>query len=188
MKPRSLLLGTAAALLVALPAGWYFGSPWWTLWRMREAARAGDMRTLASYVDLDAIRKSVVRSARDRIEDGAARLLAGEGAGGGGWKKALRGALSRRAVTGAETVKVIFRDIPLGRRDLVGGPLGLNPLVERRSFDEFTVRVRNTPSPGTFTFRRHGMGWKLEAVRLEAIAPRDSLSAPSPAEPPQGRQ
>ena len=49
-------------------------------------------------------------------------------------------------------------------------------------------RVDNTPSPGAFTFRRHGMGWKLEAVRLEAIAPRDFLSAPSPAEPPQGRQ
>jgi hypothetical protein len=187
MKRRSLLLGAACALLLALPAGWYFGSPWWTLWRMREAARAGDMRTLASYVDLDAIRKSVVRSARDRLEEEAARLLAAEGAGGGGWKKALRGALSE-AVTGAETVKAVFQNIPLGRRDLVRGPLGLNPLVERRSFDEFTVRVRNTPSPGTFTFRRHGLGWKLQGVRLDGMARAGFLSAPPPAEPSQGRE
>src|SRR6185503_13711838 len=57
MRSRTkILIAAATALLIALSAGWYFGSPWWTLWRIREAARAGDMKALASYVDWNAVR------------------------------------------------------------------------------------------------------------------------------------
>ena len=48
----------AAIALASLAAGWWFGSPWWTLRRMREAAAAGDAQALASYIDFPALRAS----------------------------------------------------------------------------------------------------------------------------------
>ncbi|MEA3050377.1 MAG: hypothetical protein QOG84_2213 [Sphingomonadales bacterium] len=64
MRGRRIWLAEAGAALLALAAGWYFGSPWWTLWRMREAARAGDARTLASYVDLQKLDPDVAAARR----------------------------------------------------------------------------------------------------------------------------
>src|SRR4051812_10064124 len=60
MRRRRVILVAAAAVLIIAPAGWYFGSPWWTLWRIREAARAGDMNRLASYVDAKAVQARFV--------------------------------------------------------------------------------------------------------------------------------
>src|SRR3954468_4894649 len=64
MKRRRFILAGTAAALAALAAGWYWGSPWWTLWRMREAARAGDVGTLASYVDFAGIGRRWSEQAR----------------------------------------------------------------------------------------------------------------------------
>ena len=50
MKRRGIVVAGCAIIIVAA-AGWYWGSPWWTLYRMREAARAGDAEVLARYVD-----------------------------------------------------------------------------------------------------------------------------------------
>jgi hypothetical protein len=54
-------------LLALAAAGWWFGSPWWTLWRMRSAAEAGDSGTLASYVDFPALRASTKAQLRPRL-------------------------------------------------------------------------------------------------------------------------
>jgi hypothetical protein len=56
MLARRVLIAAAALLLLA--GGWWLASPWWTLSRMRDAAEAGDARTLAAYIDFPALRAS----------------------------------------------------------------------------------------------------------------------------------
>ncbi|MFL6844692.1 MAG: DUF2939 domain-containing protein [Allosphingosinicella sp.] len=56
---RKVLFAVAALLLLA--GGWWIASPWWTLWRMRDAAEAGDARALAAYIDFPALRASTKR-------------------------------------------------------------------------------------------------------------------------------
>ena len=58
MSARNRILAAAALLLLLAAAGWWFGSPWWTLWRMREAAQAGNSDALAAYIDVPALRAS----------------------------------------------------------------------------------------------------------------------------------
>jgi hypothetical protein len=72
-RRRKLAIGGAAALVVAAFLAWYVGSPWWTLWRMREAARAGDWKTLASYVDQTAIRAAAKEDAKAGLLGALAR-------------------------------------------------------------------------------------------------------------------
>ena len=67
MRARKSTLVAAIALIALLLAGWWFGSPWWTLWRMREAAEAGDSGTLASYIDFPAVRASTRAQLRPRL-------------------------------------------------------------------------------------------------------------------------
>lgn len=138
-KGRTFALA-AVALLALLAAGWWFGSPWWTLWRMREAAQAGDSDSLAAYVDFPALRAStraqlglgpvgglLAGPAVDAlVSPEALRLALGKGRGGGGEPGEID--LSR---TGAS----LFR-VRRGKHDLL--------------------------------FRRHGLGWKLEEIRLSS--------------------
>lgn len=165
MNRRRVLLAGAAAALVAVPAGWYFGSPWWTLWRMREAARAGDVRTLARYVDLGAI---VRRAAAEERASWAATLRMVRSDNDGGRRLV---AFARHRI--AEAV----RGSPFAMSDMrpwltnmpiriVGGGRG-DPYVVHRGFDSFEVRDRGMSEDHgpMLTFRRHGLGWKLEGVR-----------------------
>jgi hypothetical protein len=136
MRVRTKILA-AAALLAFAAAGWWFGSPWWTLWRMRDAARAGDAEALAAYIDFPALRASSREQLRPRlgplagpavnalVSPAALRLVLGGGRQGGGAGKV---GLVR---TGASEFRV-----ERGGRDLV--------------------------------FRRHGLGWKLEEIRLRS--------------------
>ena len=137
-KGRTFAL--AAAFLALLAAGWWFGSPWWTLWRMREAAQAGDSEALAVYVDFPALRDSTREqlglgpvsgflagpTVDALVSPAALRLALGKGRGGGGEPGEVE--ISR---TGAS----LFR-VRRGKHDLI--------------------------------FRRHGLGWKLEKIRLSS--------------------
>jgi hypothetical protein len=146
----------AAALLVLLAAGWWFGSPWWTLWRMREAAEAGDSEALAAYIDFPALRASTREQLGSRlgplgglvagpaldaaISPEALRLALGKGRGSAGGGEKGAGAASGRG-DGSEPPDV----------DL-----------SRSGASEFRVRGRHSD----LVFRRHGLGWKLEEIRL----------------------
>jgi hypothetical protein len=164
MKHGAWVIGATAALLAAISAGWYLGSPWWTMWRMREAARAGDMQTLASYVDADAVKRAALADARSRLGEGIGRVLADRS---GDLGAALRSEWRRQIQSGGGRGAIDWvKDMRFSARDLIGGPAGPNPTMVQHSFDQFSVRERNRPSPGLFTFRRHGLGWKLAAVRL----------------------
>lgn len=50
---------TWVLLIVLIVAGAYFGSPWWTVWNLDRAARAGDAHAVANVVDFPAVRASL---------------------------------------------------------------------------------------------------------------------------------
>jgi len=137
MRRRSTI-GLAAALLALLAAGWWFGSPWWTLWRMREAARAGDSDALAAYVDFPALRAST----RNQLGP-VGGLLAGP---------AVDALVSPQALR-----------LALGGGRGAGGEAGEVELV-RTGAGEFRVERGRS----LLVFRRHGVGWKLEEIRLSS--------------------
>lgn len=141
MMRKGRTFGLAAALLAMLAAGWWFGSPWWTLWRMREAAQAGDSEALAGYVDFPALRAST----REQLGLGpVGGLLAGPAVDALVSPEALRLALgSGRGSTGAR-----------GRASEVA--------LSRSGADEFRIERGGRQ----LIFRRHGLGWKLEEIRL----------------------
>ena len=136
-------IAIAAAGLLALSAGgWWFGSPWWTLWRMREAAEAGDAQALAAYIDFPALRAST-REQLGRRLGSLGGLVAGP---------ALDAAISPEALR-----------LALGKgRGGAGEPADID--LSRSGASEFRVKGRH----GDLVFRRHGLRWKLEKIRLRS--------------------
>jgi hypothetical protein len=169
-RKRLILAGAAAAALIAAPAIWYYGSPWWTLWRMREAARARDLATFASYVDQPALAARMKARARAGLESTLTTTLRD----GENTRRLL--AWARRKLA---EVKHWDGDSP---GDLLGwtaevpvrwGGLGgyrtrdQDPVVIHHGLDRFDLRDRRRSGENgpILTFRRHGLGWKLEDVR-----------------------
>ena len=143
MRTSKWILAAAAALAL-LAAGWWFGSPWWTLWRMREAAEAGDSATLASYIDFPAVRASTRAQLRPRL---------------GG----LGAALARPAVD-ALVSPTALRLALLRKRERPDGA-GLDLI--RTGAGEFRLHREGAGGGrGDLVFRRRGLGWKLVEVRI----------------------
>ncbi|HEX4739347.1 MAG TPA: DUF2939 domain-containing protein [Allosphingosinicella sp.] len=173
-RGTGILIAAAAALLIALPVGWYFGSPWWTLWRIREAARAGDVKALDSYVDWNAVRNgfwsqaqkswgSVIAEVRPN-GDGARRLI--------GLAKRI---LAKPATDGlsssdGDRIRAWLAEIPVGTGGLSEGKDqdGRRPAIVHHGLNEFSVIDPGASKEAgpVLTFRRHGLGWKLEGVRF----------------------
>lgn len=154
-KRRTLALATAA-LLALLAAGWWLGSPWWTLWRMREAAEAGDSEALAGYIDFPALRASTREQLGSRLGP-LGGLIAGPAIDAAITPEALRVALGkgRGNSSGGE------------RGSGEGGGGGSEPQdvdISRSGASEFRVEGRHSD----LVFRRHGLGWKLEEIRLSS--------------------
>jgi len=144
MRKAGTIALAAAALLALATAGWWFGSPWWTLWRMRSAAEAGDSGTLAAYVDFAAVRASAKAQLRPRF----GRLGAG---------------LAGPAVDALVSPTALRLALVKPRR--ARGGAGLK--VIRTGVSEFRVRREGAPGgKGDLVFRRHGLGWKLAEVRI----------------------
>lgn len=145
-KGRTFALTAAAALLALLAAGWWFGSPWWTLWRMREAAQAGDSEALAAYVDFPALRASTRAQLRLGPVGG---LLAGPAVD---------------ALVSPEALKLALKlALGSGRGSGSGSEASGVELV-RTGASEFRVEREGR----NLVFRRHGLGWKLEEIRLSS--------------------
>jgi hypothetical protein len=140
-----------AALLALLAIGWWFGSPWWTLWRIREAAEARDSEALAAYVDFPALRASTRAQLGSRLGP-LGGLLAGPVLDRVISPEALRLALLHsREIRGGEGG---------GGGESAGGETDL----VRTGASEFRVRRKG----GDLVFRRHGLGWKLEEIALSS--------------------
>ncbi|HEX9948208.1 MAG TPA: DUF2939 domain-containing protein [Allosphingosinicella sp.] len=149
---RTLALAAAAFIALAA-AGWWFGSPWWTLRQMREAAQAGDSDALAAYVDFPALRASTRAQLRPRLGP-LAGLLAGPAVDAAISPEALRLALLH---TGGS----LDGDGRGGEGGGDGGGAGEVDLV-RTGASEFRVEREGHQ----LVFRRHGLGWRLSRVTL----------------------
>ncbi|MCW3847746.1 DUF2939 domain-containing protein [Sphingomonas sp. LB-2] len=150
MKRRTLWI--AAAALLVLSAGWYFESPWWTLWRMAGAAEAHDVKTLSAYIDYRAVREDMRARINARIHErgGLARRI------GGTLEKAVMGAAIR-----PEGLRASFLISGITGE---GKPLGPGDIwVLRDSFSQFRM-VRRDGKGKTLVFRREWLWWKLVAV------------------------
>ena len=149
MTRRRMLI---AALVVALCAGWWFGSPWWTLWRMSAAANAHDVKTLSTYIDYRSVREDMRAriNARVRERGGLGRRI------GGTFEKLAMGAAIR-----PEGVRMSFllsgitgEAKPIGPGDIY---------VIRDNFSQFRM-IRRDGTGKTLVFRREWLWWKLVAV------------------------
>ncbi len=165
-RRTGFLIVAAAALLIALPVGWYFGSPWWTLWRMREAARAGDVATLASYVDFEAVRADAKAQARSEVGSifGGVRPSGPVG-------RALIALAARKVTDRAAAALISPEALRVWLANISPGSSGARrssyePTVEHHGLDAFDVHDARMPADGTrLTFRRTGLRWKLAAIR-----------------------
>ena len=166
-RTKLTFAAAAAAMLIALPAGWYFGSPWWTLWRIREAARAGDSARLASYVDYRAIMAQWEADARMSWA-GLLGMLRSDTPQNRQFMDVMRRQTSRRLTEGAakEEITPWLSDIPIGFWG--GGHSSYRPYIVHQGIDRFEVRDEGSSLEfgPVLTFRRRGLGWRLEAVRF----------------------
>jgi hypothetical protein len=167
-RRKRILAGAVAVLLVALPAGWYFGSPWWTLWRMREAARAGDAAALASYVDLAAVRQQAKAEFR-AFWKGMQVGLNQDSPGGRHMLDLARRRLAdpdQDLLIGLAELRPWLAEVPIRLFRLGGSPRAYRPYIVHRGLDAFEVRDegRSLETGPVLTFRRHGLGWKLEGA------------------------
>jgi hypothetical protein len=167
-RSRTGLAACVAAAILA--AGWYFGSPWYTLHEMRAAARAQDDARFASYVDFPALRRDLKGKLKERMV-AEARRRSGLGALGLAFGAALVGPLVDRTVS-PDGIRAAFiarrgQARPAGAPEAPGGSLLLpeRPIVRRLAFSEFLVASRERPDSG-LVFTRHGLGWKLSGVEL----------------------
>ena len=166
-RRKPILASAAGAMLIALPAGWYFGSPWWTLWRIREAARDGDAARLASYVDYRAILTQAEAEGR-RSWESVLDMARSDSPGDRQLIAIAKRQLAKRISedTAKEEIGPWLTSIPI--RPLGGGGAGYRPYIVHRGLDGFEVRDEGASLEygPLLTFRRHGLGWKLVAVRF----------------------
>jgi len=153
-----------AALLVLAGVGWWFGSPWLTLYQMKRAAEARDMAALSAYIDYPALRRDMKAQIRARVgptREGPREL-----------GDLVAGALAQGVVEAAvrpEAIGAIFAaGAVLGPS---APPIRAEDLTMRRDgFDQFRM-VRKDGAPGEIVFRREGFGWKLAAIHV----PQDKI-------------
>lgn len=144
-----------ALLLVAGGAGWWFGSPWWTLRQMKAAAQAQDYDALMTYVDRDALKDQAKNELRARLKSkDPFKLRASDLFAMGVVAEGLADGLTSREG---------LSDVFAGRREALG--LKVSDLqVAHDGIDQF--RLVSPKAQGVeLVFRRHGLGWKLAGIR-----------------------
>jgi hypothetical protein len=160
-----ILLVTVAAA-VALGVLWYLASPWWTLWRVREAARSGDWARLEPYVDLPAITERTRTEMRADWQD----LLRLAERRAGHDREFI--ALARRVLADVESESFAPLDFRPWLANMELRPVALRPkrfrlYILRYGLDRFEVReeAAGWETGPMLTFQRQGMGWQLVGVR-----------------------
>lgn len=153
-----------ALLLIAalLAGGWYWGSPWWTLQSMKEAAEARDIDTLSRHVDYTALRDSMKRRLRARMDSG----VRDEGVLGA----LVAGGLADRLVDIAltpEGMRLIFAAAPLAGEARPGTvKLKADDMMMHRDGPGQFRLVRRDGKPGALIFKLKGATWMLSDIEL----------------------
>jgi hypothetical protein len=168
-KPTKVAAAVLAAA-VALAIGWYWASPWWTLWRMREAARTGDGAALAAYADFPEI------SARHRRDFRMWMRSVLEGASDTEEARSFRARAARELARPDSDVFIADADIRpwLAELPVRFAGLGSGTDVNRQrlyvvhyGLDGFEARYSGSDweMGPLLTFHRNGLGWRLVEVR-----------------------
>jgi len=151
--PVKLLL--VAALTVG---GWAFASPWYAMWRVVEAADAGDSDVLRERVDFDRVRAGIHADLDASRDDGDSDLLDRIG---DGIVQAVAGAAIDTAVTPQGLAVLLDASTVMPGEDWSWD-------VERTGLGSFTAEASlpdGRPGP-RLHFERAGLGWTMVGVSL----------------------
>ncbi|MBN8806947.1 MAG: DUF2939 domain-containing protein [Sphingomonas sp.] len=171
---RKWIIAIVVVALVA-GAGWYFGSPWWTLYQVKEAAERKDVDALIGYIDFDALRADL----KVQMHEAARKDAAADHSPIDPAAEAMADESMDSQVTPAN-VRSLLRDQFAPKPKASGGAatsggakspspidqIGKDIAVDRTSFDSFVVQGRDKPDGVRLTFARRGLGWKLAGLRL----------------------
>ncbi|MEA3061240.1 MAG: hypothetical protein QOJ94_1021 [Sphingomonadales bacterium] len=165
MRGRRIWAAAAGAASIALAASWYFASPWWTLWRMREAARTGDVGTLASYADLETVNRDVAAARRANWQRNLKRIPTTTEAG-----RRLVATLTRSLAAADANPPIRLDDLSPWLSEIPIAPASAqrgNPYVIHKGLDAFEMRYRGASEENSpvLTFKRRGFGWRLVDAR-----------------------
>ena len=169
---RSWLIIAAILALAAVAAGWWYGSPWWTLREMKEAAEARDAARLSRHIDYPALREDVKADVRQMIAAQSQEAGNQGQALGSAFAMTLAGPLIDAMLTpqGVQAMFAVPRQktgsAPQPQASVQAAEL---PIVEREGLNRFRVRDKD-PRKGGMIFERRGLGWKL--VGLDLPPPR----------------
>jgi len=152
MKLRLVLL---SALMIG---AWYFASPWYTMWRIVDAAEAGDSAALEERIDFERLRQGMREDLVTSRDDGDSDFLDRIGDG------VVRtvGAAAINTIVTPRGLAVMLDASPA----MPGQDLSWD--VERTGFSTFegvSTYEDGTPGP-VMMFERSGLAWQLVAVRL----------------------
>jgi Protein of unknown function (DUF2939) len=174
---KTYLFGLLAALVVAVPAGWYFASPWLTLRAMVSAAKANDAERFSAHVDYDSLRRDVKAEVLARLEAEPKRKRGLAGRLGAAVGRTVAGPAIDAAVS-PDGLKAAFAVLDRGGAspaESAGADSARKaslPSIERQGLDRFRV-AHPAIAGAAFRFERHGLGWKLAGIDFgrEAAAP-----------------
>jgi len=158
----------AAFLVIAAGAGWYFGSPRWTLHQMQAAAQEKDADKLSGYIDFPKLRDSFKEQVKAKM---AAEIAKDKGDNPFG---ALGAALAMGMIDGMveglitpAAMREVFANAP--EPEPGEGKIGVrvkNLDLERTSLSEFRLVNREEKDGSSLVFKREGLSWKMTEIRM----------------------
>ncbi len=184
MTTRNKILAGIAALAIA-GGGWAWGSPWWTLRSIRNAAEAKDLDTLSSYVDYDALKTDVKADIKAQMGPEIAKQGGMLGGLGGLLGGAFIDGMVDKFVSPAG-LATLFTAAAASEKAQADGASsaeksarGDDFTIERNGLSEF--RVVSSKGKGAMIFKRAGLSWKLSGVDMPGSA--DTPAAPKTGAP-----
>ena len=170
MSKSKLYVAIAALVVVLLGAGWYFGSPRWTLHQMQTAAQEKDADKLAGYIDFPALRASLKEQMKAKM---AAEMMKVKddnpfAAMGAAFAVNMIDGMVEALVT-PTAMREVFANAPEPKPD--EGKIGVrvkNLEMERVGLSEFRLVNQEDKTGSSLIFKRDGLGWKMTEIRVPA--------------------
>ena len=178
---------TAALTTAVLLVGWYMASPYLALRNLRAAVVSGDQQALADVADYPALRADL----KAQLNAGVTARLGDFTGGGASPADAIAGAIASTIGSAAIDRVVDGFVSPQGLRMMFTAGVAPDGALADGRFDDVAVGVtrhglsrftavveRKSAIPGaqdadappfTLGFVRHGLGWKLAAVKLRSV-------------------
>lgn len=152
MKLRLVLL---SALMIG---AWYLASPWYTMWRIVDAAEAGDSAALEERIDFTRLRQGMREDLAASRDDGDTDFLDQIG---DGVVEAVGAAAINTIVTprGLAVMLDVSPAMPGQELSWAVDRTGIGTFTAVSTYDD------GTPGP-RMLFERSGLAWQLVAVQL----------------------